>query len=108
MGLETQRQWNELATALTTQALLGLFSMVRLWAGQWAQEDTLPVGQAVWYRKPQPTFADSIALVRQQVWRLDPFSHAAYDSRYGANPTHIAGMLDRYSLLRRVNGQSRG
>jgi hypothetical protein len=64
LGLETQRQWNELATALTTQTLLGLFSLLTLWAGQWAQEDILPVGQAVWYRKHQPTFADPIAVVR--------------------------------------------
>jgi hypothetical protein len=61
------------AIALTTQALLGLFSMVALWAREWAQEDTLPVGQAVWYRKPQPTFADAIVVGRQHVWTLTHF-----------------------------------
>ena len=34
LGMETQRQWNALAIARTTPALLGLFSMVTLWAGQ--------------------------------------------------------------------------
>jgi len=68
LGLETQQQRNELAIGLTTPALLGLFSMVTLWAGQWVQEDRLPVRQAVWYRKPPPTFADAIAVVRQHVW----------------------------------------
>jgi len=74
LGLETQQQRNELAIGLTTPALLGLFSMVTLWAGQWAQEDTLPVRQAVWYRKPQPTFAEAIAVVSQHVGTSPHFS----------------------------------
>jgi DDE superfamily endonuclease len=73
LGMETQRQWNALAIARTTPALLGLFSMVTLWAGQLAQEDTLPVRQTVWYRKPQPTFADAIAVVRQHLWTSTHF-----------------------------------
>jgi hypothetical protein len=73
LGMETQRQWNALAIARTTPALLGLFSMVTLWAGQLAQEETLPVRQAVWYRKPQPTFADAIAVVRQHLWTSTHF-----------------------------------
>jgi hypothetical protein len=68
LGMETQRQWNELAIARTTPALLGIFSLVTLWAGQLAQEHALPVRQAVWYRKLQPTFADAIAVVRQHLW----------------------------------------
>jgi hypothetical protein len=31
------------------------------------------VRQAVWYRKPKPTFADAVAVVRQQVWTLTHF-----------------------------------
>jgi DDE superfamily endonuclease len=68
LGLETQRQWNTLAIARTTPALLGLFSIVTLLAGQLAQEEALPVRQAMWYRKLQPTFADAIAVVRQHLW----------------------------------------
>jgi DDE superfamily endonuclease len=43
LGLETQRQWNARAIIRTTPALLGLFSIVTLWAGQLAQEHALPV-----------------------------------------------------------------
>src|SRR4051812_40150784 len=32
LGLETQRQWSDLAILRTTPALLGLFSLVTLWA----------------------------------------------------------------------------
>src|SRR5262245_5179112 len=59
-GLETPRPWNGMAIARTTPALLGLFSLVTLLAGQLTREHTRPVRQAVWYRKPLPTFADAI------------------------------------------------
>jgi hypothetical protein len=74
LGLETQRQWNAKAIARTTPALLGLFSIVTLMAGQLAQEHALPVRQAAWYRKSLPTFVDAIAIVRQHLWTLTHFS----------------------------------
>ena len=69
LGVETQRQWSDLAIARTTPALLGLFSLITLLAHRTAQHDTLPVRQAAWYAKPLPTFSDAIALVRGQLWR---------------------------------------
>ena len=38
LGMETQRQWSDLAILRTTPALLGLFSLVTLWASQLAAE----------------------------------------------------------------------
>jgi hypothetical protein len=89
LGMETQRQWNELAIARATPALLGLFSLVTLLAGQLAQEQALPVRQAVWYRKPQPTFADAIAVVRQHLWTSAHF----YMSPMKADMVEIPGSL---------------
>jgi hypothetical protein len=71
--METQRQWNARAVARTTPALLGLFSITTLWAGQAAQEHALPIRQAVWYRKVQPTYAHAIAVVRQHLWTATRF-----------------------------------
>jgi hypothetical protein len=73
-GMETPRPWHALAIAHTTPALLGRFSMITLWAGHVAQEHALPIRQAVWYRKVQPTFADAIAVVRQHLWTSSHFS----------------------------------
>lgn len=73
LGIETQRQWSELAIVRTTPALLGLFSLVTLFAHQVLQGQALPVRQASWYAKPVPTFADTIALVRQQLWPCNGF-----------------------------------
>lgn len=68
LGVETQRQWNMLAIARTTLALLGLFSLVTLLAHQQAVIGPLPIRQAAWYTKTMPTFADALATVRQQLW----------------------------------------
>jgi hypothetical protein len=73
LGVETQRQWNELAIARTTPSLRGLFSLVTVVAGRLTQEHALPVRQATWYRKPLPTFADAIAVVRQYLWTSTHF-----------------------------------
>jgi hypothetical protein len=68
LGVETQRQWSDLAIARTTPALLGLFSVVTLAAQQFLGDGILPTRQAAWYAKPLPTFADTLALVRQHLW----------------------------------------
>jgi hypothetical protein len=68
LGVETQRQWSEKAIVRTTPALLGLFSLVALFAHQILQGQALAVRQAAWYQKALPTFSDTLALVRQQLW----------------------------------------
>jgi hypothetical protein len=68
LGLETQRQWNHLAITRTTPALLALFSLVTLLADRLTQQSAFPVRQAAWYRKPHPSFADAMALVRRYLW----------------------------------------
>jgi len=68
LGIATQRQWAALAIARTTPALLGLFSLVTLFAHQLLEGRALPVRQAAWYPKRLPTFADTLAFVRQQLW----------------------------------------
>jgi DDE superfamily endonuclease len=68
LGLETQRQWSELAIRRTTPALLGLFSLVTLFAHQRLAHPADITRQAAWYHKPRPTFSDALALARRQLW----------------------------------------
>jgi len=68
LGVETQRQWSDLAIARATPILLGLFSLVTLLAHTHAKRGKLLVRQAAWYRKPLPTFSDALAIVRQHFW----------------------------------------
>jgi hypothetical protein len=67
LGVETQRQWSDLAILRTTPALFALFSLVTLFAHQ-LDPPTHSPRQAVWYAKSLPTFADALAIVRQKLW----------------------------------------
>src|ERR671911_1348882 len=83
LGFETQRQWSELAIRRTTPALLGLFSLVSLFAHQRMRQSAGALRrQAAWYHKRHPTFADALALVRKELWAGATFhgSHAQSDT----------------------------
>jgi DDE superfamily endonuclease len=81
LGVETQRQWSDLAIVRTTPALLGLFSLVTIFAHQLLDEHPFPVRQAAWYAKALPTFSDTLAFVRQHLWPSSFFaiSSSEYD-----------------------------
>ena len=69
LGFETQRQWSELAIRRTTPTLLGLFSVVTLFAhGRMVQPSGGFRRQEGWYHKAHPTFADALGLVRKELW----------------------------------------
>ncbi len=70
LGVETQRQWSDLAILRTAPALLGLFSLITLCASQLtgAPAATLRPQGAAWYDKREPTFSDAIAAVRRALW----------------------------------------
>jgi len=68
LGVETQRQWADQAIARTTPALLGLFSLVTLWAHTHAHKGSLPIRQTAWYTKTLPTFSDALTIVKQELW----------------------------------------
>jgi hypothetical protein len=68
LGLETQRQWSDRAIQRTTPALLGLFSLITLWAHDLDTDPLFQPRTAVWYLKPHRTFSDAIAAVRREIW----------------------------------------
>lgn len=80
LGVETQRQWSDLAIARTTPTLLGLFSLVTRFAAALLQGQALPVRQAAWYTKASPTFSDALALVRQHLWPVTVFCTSSGDT----------------------------
>jgi hypothetical protein len=70
LGFESQRQWSDLAIQRTTPALLGLFSLVTLFAHRQMRRASGAFfrRRAGWYHKAHPTFADALALVRKELW----------------------------------------
>ena len=80
LGVETQRQWSELAIRRTTPALLGLFSLVTLFANQRMMQSMGVLRRAAWYLKTYPTFSDALALVRKELWAHATFRRSLADT----------------------------
>jgi hypothetical protein len=95
LGLETQRQWSELAIARTTPALLALFSWVTLAAQHLAADQPLPCATTAWYRKPEPTFVDALALVRRHLWTTTHFNNSPLKTDLLPIPSRfLLGLID--------------
>ncbi len=86
LGVETQRQWSDMAIARSTPFLLGLFSLITLWANDLYATRSPVVRVASWYRKSLPTFSDTLASVRRQLWAQGSFQ----GSRQSLNPTETS------------------
>lgn len=87
LGLEGQRQWNDLAVARSTPVRLALFSLVALIVQRqptWQQAFRRSAG----YEKARPTFADALAQVRRALWGQLGFwlSDAATEKQ---KPAHV-------------------
>jgi len=71
-GVETQRQWSDRAIMRTTPALLGLFSLITLWANDPATAIPRLSKSAGWYyTKTNCTFA----AVGRVIWDRQGFLH---------------------------------
>jgi DDE superfamily endonuclease len=77
LGFETQRQWSDLAIRRTTPALLGLFSLVTLFAHCRMTQTAGAFRRAAWYHKRHPTFTDALALVRKELWAQEETFYAS-------------------------------
>ena len=75
LGVETQRQWSDLAILRSTPALLGLFSLITIWANSLRRSaGSFSPRAAAWYPKSELTFSDAIAVVRRVLWCPPNFS----------------------------------
>jgi hypothetical protein len=98
LGVETQRQWSKLAVERTTPVLLGLFSVVVLLAEALRAGQAHPVRTTAWYTKREATFADTIALVREHLWRTVQFPQSPVHTGQVTIPAGVLhGLLDTLS-----------
>jgi len=68
LGIETQRQWSDLAIERTTPLLFGLYSLVTLFGAALAPDGRPSLKRASWYQKSVATFSDILAVVRRHLW----------------------------------------
>src|SRR6266496_2265610 len=77
LGVETQRQWSDLAIERSTPCLFGLYSLVVLLGLVLHPNGAIPVRQTAWYPKTQATFSYILATVRWPVWGASTFQTLA-------------------------------
>ncbi len=93
LGMETQRQWNDLAIARTTPVLFGLYSLVTLMAQALLQAENRAARTAAWYAKTRPTFSDALAVVRLELWSACHFSISTVKSKVVEIPRSLLERL---------------
>jgi hypothetical protein len=93
LGIETQRQWTEKAIARTTPALLGLFSLITLWATDLFDHAHRLPRQAAWYSKTSLTFTDALAAVRMRLWWPEGFAMSSSGKEHVKIPTALLERL---------------
>jgi hypothetical protein len=93
LGLETQRQWSDLAIARTTPVLLALFSLVTMLALKLSQGGQIPVPATAWYHKEVPTFSDCLSLVRRHLWQAWYLVNSAPEAEIVQFPREALALL---------------
>jgi hypothetical protein len=94
LGMETQRQGNDQASARTTPALVSLYSLMTLTAHLLSEKGATWVRSAAWYDKTRPTFSDAIALVRRHLGEHIHFSTSPQETDMIKVPR---ALLERFS-----------
>lgn len=67
LGVETQRQWSDLAIERTTPLLFTLYTLVTLMGNAINDEKGLIAESTAWYKKTHLTFSDLLEAVRQKI-----------------------------------------
>jgi len=69
LGVETQRQWSDLAIERTTPCLMALFTIVCLLANSLRNAQNIEPNHTAWYKKKGVTFSDVLASVRLEIFQ---------------------------------------
>lgn len=80
LGVETQRQWSDLAIERSTPLLMSLLSVVCLLAVPLYEQGKIVLETTAWYRKTHYTFSSIIGAVRQHLWESSKLSTSIKNS----------------------------
>ena len=86
LGVETQRQWPDLAIERETPCLLGLYSVVALLGDALHRASPMAIRAAAWYTKAEATSSDVLAAVRRECWGLLDIRTSQRDPCYAEIP----------------------
>ena len=77
--------------AILRTTLLGLFSLVTLWANRIKGEHGVLPNR--WYPKADPTFSDALALVRLELWTSPTFATSPHHRESAKNTDRLLNRL---------------
>lgn len=89
LGVESQRQWSDLAIERSTPCLMALFSIVCLMANTLHQRCGIQPNATAWYRKKDVTFSDVLSAVRLEIWRKAKLSISHFQPDVGSYSARI-------------------
>lgn len=79
VGIETQRQWSDLAIERPTPLLFGLSSLVALFGRALYPDGPVSLAQPAWSRTQTAPFRDGLAGVRRHLWDHETFPTSPAD-----------------------------
>lgn len=96
LGVQTPRQWSDLAIARTTPVLMALFSLVCLMVHRWRAHWPTLARSSAGSLKPEATFSDGLALVRRRIWGESYFDTSADEQDpVQISPQRLERLLDQ-------------
>ncbi len=96
LGVESQRQWSDLAIERSTPCLMALMSIVCLMANNLHQRFEIQPNATAWYAKTDITFSDVLCAVRLEIWRKAKLSTSLFKphiGNYSAKIRHLWFLL---------------
>jgi len=93
LGVETQRQWSDLAMAHTPPILLALMSIVTLLARRLSRDGSIPRASTAWYATDEPTFSDCLTLVRHHLWRARFLVNSTLGAEFVKIPREVFDLM---------------
>jgi hypothetical protein len=69
LGIETQRQWSDLAILRSTPILFALYSLVILIGTSLLEKQLVQINKTAWYQKEEVKFSDILASIRKDILR---------------------------------------
>jgi len=96
LGVETQRQWSDLAIERSTPCLMALMSIVCLMANHLHRRLAIQPNATAWYPKTAVTFSDVLCAVRLEIWRKAKLSTSPFKTHvesYSAKIRHLWFLL---------------
>ena len=89
LGIETQRQWSDLAIERETPCLMALFSIVCLLADTLHKCCPIRPNTTAWYKKQGVTFSDVLSAVRLEIWAKSKLSTSLFNADIGSYQAKI-------------------